>query len=105
MRTEIECPEQFQQIISGSDKVIIIFYQPQCGICRWYMKRLDEQFDYINYYAVDVTKQYDWYRHNAKLRFGFPFTRIYKEGKITYKIDGELYPLQINKLFTAFKKL
>lgn len=103
MRTEIDSPEQFQQIISGADKAIIIFYQPQCGICRWYMKRLDEQFSYINYYSVDVTKHYDWYRHNAKLRFGFPFTRIYKEGKITYKIDGELYPLQINKLFNASK--
>jgi len=104
VKIEIETVEQFQELISGTDRKIFLFYQPQCGICRWYMKRLDEQFPSIPYHAVDVTKHYDWYRKNAKLRFGFPFTRIYKEGKIVYKIDGELYPLQINKLYTAFKK-
>ncbi len=104
MRIEIDNPEQFQQIINGADKKILIFYQPQCGICRWYFKRLDEQFAHIEYHAVDVTKHYDWYLKNSCLRFGYPFTRIYKEGKIVYKIDGELYPLQINKLFNAFLK-
>jgi len=104
MRMEVETIEEFQQVISGTDRKILIFYQPECGICRWYMKRMDEQYSPIPYYAVDVTKHYDWYRKNAKLRFGFPFTRIYKEGKIVYKIDGELYPLQINRLYNAFIK-
>jgi len=101
MRTEIDNIEQFLEIISSSDKKIVIFYQPHCGICRWYMKRLDEQFAHIEYNAVDVTKNYDWYVKNAKLKFFYPFTRIYKGGKITFTIDGELYPTQINKLIKA----
>lgn len=104
MRTEVTDIEQFQHVISQEGKMIIVFYLPECLFCRWYMKRLDEQYQYIDYYAVDITVDRGWYRANAELKMGFPYTRIYNEGKIIYKIDGELYPSQIKKLYSAFQK-
>lgn len=101
MRTEVETTDQFQKIISSVDKSILVFYQPNCSFCKWHMKRLDEQYGDIDYYAVDVTKWYDWYSENKYLKFSYPYTRIYRKGKSIFSIDGELYPTQINKLKKA----
>jgi hypothetical protein len=103
MITEILNHTEFLEIIDSDKKNIISFHQPDCGFCRWHLKRLREKFSDLDLYTLDVSKDYDWYSHNAKLKPFFPFTRVYLNKKIIYHIDGELFQTQIKKLIEVSK--
>lgn len=88
MAVDTVTDNEFQEILSSKDKVVVKYYADWCGSCRLFapkFKRLsnDERFDGVAFLDVNAEKNPE--ARKAAGVTNLPFFAIFKDGQI---VDG-----------------
>ncbi|MFN3952037.1 MAG: thioredoxin family protein [Thermaurantimonas sp.] len=85
MAVTIANDENFNQLLSENEKVVVKYYADWCGACKMFapkFRRVSEEDQYKNVLFVDVNAEENPNARHAAGVDNLPFLAIFKNGKL-----------------------